>query len=137
MARTRTLITFFTLATLILSACADPRDAYVSFAQCLTNSGTKMYGAYWCPHCARQKELFGPKSFAEINYTECDPRGAKADPKSCIDHDVKSYPTWIFADGNRHSGEMTFEELSAASKCKLPEAENQVVGTSTTLAETK
>ena len=28
------------------------------FAQCLTAKGAQMYGAWWCPHCADQKELF-------------------------------------------------------------------------------
>lgn len=138
MAKSRTLIGLVMLATLVLTACEDPRDAYVGFAQCLTNNGTKMYGAYWCPHCARQKELFGPKSFAEIKYIECDPRGAKADPKACIDNKIESYPTWIFGDGTRRNGEMSFEDLSISSKCPLPQQTQ--VGTSTqpsTSSETK
>ncbi|HEY9888334.1 MAG TPA: hypothetical protein V6D02_08030, partial [Candidatus Obscuribacterales bacterium] len=28
-------------------------------AQHLTAQGATMYGAFWCPHCADQKELFG------------------------------------------------------------------------------
>src|SRR5207247_9299973 len=30
-----------------------------TFAQCLSAKQAKMYGAYWWPHCADQKEIFG------------------------------------------------------------------------------
>ena len=30
-----------------------------AFAKCLSAQQAKMYGAYWCPHCAEQKEMFG------------------------------------------------------------------------------
>ena len=29
-----------------------------NFARCLKQHDVKMYGAYWCPHCAEQKALF-------------------------------------------------------------------------------
>ena len=32
---------------------------YDAFARCLEDRQVKMYGAYWCPHCAEQKEMFG------------------------------------------------------------------------------
>ena len=34
------------------------QSPYDSFAQCLTDDGVKMYGAWWCPHCQSQKKLF-------------------------------------------------------------------------------
>ena len=43
---------------------------YDAFARCLTDRQVKMYGAYWCPHCAEQKEMFG-ESFALAPYVEC------------------------------------------------------------------
>ena len=30
-----------------------------ALAEHLTNSGAKMYGAFWCPHCQQQKAIFG------------------------------------------------------------------------------
>src|SRR5438132_14374598 len=41
-----------------------------AFAQCLSAKQAKMYGAYWCPHCAAQKEICG-RSFRDISYAEC------------------------------------------------------------------
>ena len=28
------------------------------FAKCVAAKQAKMYGAYWCPHCAEQKEMY-------------------------------------------------------------------------------
>jgi hypothetical protein len=78
-----------------------------------------MYGAYWCPHCTEQKELF-EDSFQYINYVECDPKGENAQPEVCIEKDIKRYPTWIYSDGRRWEKVMTFEELGEITSCTLP-----------------
>src|SRR2546430_1164979 len=46
-----------------------PLSTLDSFAQCLTSKGTKMYGAWWCPHCKDQKESFG-FALQYVNYVE-------------------------------------------------------------------
>lgn len=79
-----------------------------------------MYGAYWCPHCLNQKEMFGKLGFAEINYVECDPRGSDAKPKLCLDKGVDSYPRWIFSDDSQFEGEVPLEKLAEKTGCKLP-----------------
>ncbi len=43
---------------------------YDSFAQCLTDAGAKEYGAYWCPNCKTQKDMF-ENSWKYIAYIEC------------------------------------------------------------------
>ena len=93
---------------------------YDDFAKCITNSGAKMYGAYWCPHCITQKKLFG-SSFQYIAYVECDPRGDGANPQACEDAGIQGYPTWIFGDGTSKSGEVPLRTLSAITGCALPE----------------
>ncbi|MBI5413274.1 hypothetical protein HZA42_02930 [Candidatus Peregrinibacteria bacterium] len=104
---------------LILGGCADAGAKYVGFAQCLTERGVKMYGAFWCSHCANQKKLFG-SSFSEINYIECDPRGPKPNPGLCLEKKIESFPTWEFQDGSQLKGELTFKQLAEKSTCKLP-----------------
>jgi Predicted membrane protein len=42
--------------------------AEIALARHLTQIGAKEYGAYWCPHCYDQKQLFGKEAFAIINY---------------------------------------------------------------------
>ncbi len=91
-----------------------------AFAQCLTDSGTKMYGAFWCPHCARTKKAFGD-SFQYIAYVECDPRGDNQQAELCLELEIEEYDTWIFGDGTRTVGEPSFEELAAGSGCTAPQ----------------
>jgi hypothetical protein len=93
---------------------------YDSFAKCVTDSGAKMYGAYWCPHCANQKKAFG-NSFDLIDYIECDPRGDGAQPQLCQLQGVQGYPTWIFGDQTRLSGEVPLPQLATKTGCVLPE----------------
>ncbi len=48
-------------------------DYATGLAKHLSASGAKFYGAYWCPHCADQKAMFG-QAAALLPYIECDPR---------------------------------------------------------------
>ncbi len=89
-----------------------------SLAKCLTDKGAVMYGAYWCPHCAKQKELFG-EDFQFIKYQECDPSGENGDPQLCQDAGVGAYPTWIDAQGNKLSGTQPLEILANWSNCNI------------------
>lgn len=91
---------------------------YDDFAQCLTDKDTKMYGAWWCPHCANQKKLF-EGAFDKVLYIECSAPGSKAMNQNCKNADIKGYPTWEFADGSRLSGERSLDELAEKSKCEL------------------
>jgi thiol-disulfide isomerase/thioredoxin len=84
------------------------------FAQCLAKKKVVMYGASWCPHCQRQKALFG-SAFKYVSYVEC-----PDNPKVCLDKGIKGYPTWIFPNGHRFEGEQSLEKLSKESSCSLP-----------------
>ena len=84
-----------------------PDGKYTEFAKCLTEKEVVMYGAYWCSHCQAQKKLFGD-AWEEVNYVECDARGDNGNPDLCTEKGVTGYPTWIFADGSRTSGETGF-----------------------------
>lgn len=104
---------FITFAILMKSA-PSPYDA---FAQCLTEQGVKMYGAYWCPHCQNQKKMFG-NAFRYIIYEECATPGApQVMTESCTNAGVEGYPTWKNAAGEIIAGEQTFEDLAAFSTC--------------------
>ena len=94
----------------------DPKTD--AFAQCLTDSGVKMYGAWWCPHCKDQKALFG-KSFSKIEYIECSVPGSNAMNQTCKDAKIEGYPTWEFKDGTRVSGAQTLEDLGKKAECTL------------------
>lgn len=97
-------------------------DTRVAFAQCLTDKGVKFYGAYWCPHCAKQKKMFGSRAMAEIDYIECAlPGNPQAQTQECKDAGIKNYPTWEYPDGSRRTGEQSFEDLAEGSGCPWTE----------------
>ncbi len=87
---------------------------YDEFAKCLALSGATMYGVYWCSHCQNEKESFG-SSFQYVPYVEC-----TQDPNLCLEKGVRTYPTWIFKDGRKFTGEQSLLKLSEISDCKLP-----------------
>jgi hypothetical protein len=93
---------------------------YDEFAQCLTESGAKMFGAFWCPHCIDQKNSFG-KSWDKVNYIECSLPDKSGQTPFCRSEGIKGYPTWEFADGSRQSGFIQLESLSETTGCSLPE----------------
>lgn len=88
-----------------------------TFAQCLTDKGTLMYGLSWCPHCEEQKEVFA-SSFRKIHYVECGTPDHHEQPE-CIAEGLKDFPTWKFADGERQIGGMSLRELSAKTGCSV------------------
>ena len=90
-----------------------------AFARCLSDKGAKMYGAYWCPHCSDQKEMFG-SSFQYAPYIECGIKGSRNLSPVCTQANVKHFPTWEFADGARVEGAHPLEFLGQATGCALP-----------------
>lgn len=90
-----------------------------AFAQCLSSKGAKMYGAFWCPHCEEQKELFG-SSFDYVPYVECGVQGSRAEQQVCVDAHIKNFPTWVFPDGARVEGKLQLTALRDKTECPLP-----------------
>ena len=85
-------------------------DFQTRLATHLTSQGAVIYGAYWCPHCNDQKELFG-KAFSFVNYVECDPKGENPNPQLCKDKGIKLYPTWDI-NGKRYEGVLSLTQLA-------------------------
>ena len=88
-----------------------------TFAQCLKDKGATFYGASWCPHCQNQKKLFGESK--NLPYVECATPDGKGETQICIDNKIEGYPTWVFADGSRQSGEISLDVLSQKTSCTL------------------
>lgn len=108
---------------LLAAGCSTANNApvaskYDGFAKCLADNGTKMYGAYWCQHCASQKQMFGD-SFEFVNYIECSLPNRAGQTQECKDARINAYPTWEFKDGKRIEGELALGQLSQYSGCSL------------------
>jgi len=92
--------------------------AYDEFAQCLTDNGATFYGAFWCPHCAEQKDMFG-NSMEFVKYVECSLPSGQGQTDECNEVGIETYPTWEFADGSRLTGVQSFETLAEKTSCEL------------------
>jgi thiol-disulfide isomerase/thioredoxin len=92
---------------------------YDELAQCVKNSGAKFFGAFWCPHCADQKRIFG-KSAKLLPYTECS-NPDRSQNQTCIDAKITGYPTWEFKDGSRLTEVLEPTKLAELTQCTLPQ----------------
>ncbi|MFQ5904700.1 MAG: glutaredoxin family protein, partial [Candidatus Binatia bacterium] len=97
---------------------AGPEDPIVrALAVHLAKIDAKFYGAFWCPHCKDQKELFGA-SVHRLPYVECSPRGRRGPQATiCNVMGIRSYPTWII-NGRRIVGFLTLRQLAQYSGFK-------------------
>lgn len=94
-----------------------------TFASCLKDKGAIFYGAFWCPHCQTQKKMFG-SSAKLLPYKECSTPDANGQLKECSDVGIETYPTWIFANGEKMTGEIPLATLAEKTGCVLPTETN-------------
>lgn len=94
-------------------------DQAIALAKHLSQSGAVMYGAYWCPHCSRQKEIFGGEAWSHIKYVECSPKGYEyGGAKMCAPALENGFPTWKFSKEKFVSGEMPLGRIAELSAYK-------------------
>ena len=90
-----------------------------TFAICLKEKKAIFYGAFWCPHCSAQKKLFG-NSAKLLPYKECSTPDGKNQIEECTASGIETYPTWIFEDGSKMTGEIPLKTLAEKTGCELP-----------------
>lgn len=92
----------------------------IALARHLTDVGAKMYGAYWCPHCHDQKQLFGLQAVKLIPYVECAADGANPQTALCQSKsEVTGFPTWEI-NGQFYPGTRSLDELANLSGYQGP-----------------
>lgn len=104
----------------LFDPAAGPEKPHLkTLAVHLRDSGARFYGAYWCPACQRQKEMF-EASARRLPYVECTPNGRNG-PRNfaCVANDIQDFPTWII-DGRRYPGVIPVTELARLSRFKGP-----------------
>lgn len=96
-------------------------ESEIGLAKHLTSIGAKMYGAYWCPYCYDQKQLFGKQAVAELTYIECAPDGANSQTALCQEQseNVQGFPAWEI-NGQFYAGVQTLERLGELSGYQGP-----------------
>ena len=78
----------------------------------LRAKGAVFYGAWWCPHCFHQKNLFGIEAGQRLPYVECDKDDAGR--RRCAAAGIRAFPSWDL-NGERREGTLSLEELRAWS----------------------
>jgi hypothetical protein len=88
--------------------------AEIALAKHLKQVGVKVYGAYWCPHCYEQKQLFGKEAWKSLASVECaEDALKKPQPKLCTQAGVEGFPTWSIP---QEGGSATSGKLDAGVK---------------------
>jgi hypothetical protein len=97
----------------------------------LRRKGALFYGAWWCPHCFHQKNLFGTEAGQRLPYVECD----KDDQgrQRCAAASIRAFPTWDL-NGDRREGVLSLEELKIWSGFGQTAAKDKPQSGSTTTA---
>lgn len=83
-----------------------------ALASHLRQQGAVFYGAWWCPHCVHQKEMFGSEAAVLLPYVECDQD--QAGRERCAAAQIRAFPTWELK-GQRREGVLSLEELQVWS----------------------
>jgi len=121
---------FMTIAIALLSVspCAKKRGGIVELtpeqieklARCVTEKGWVMYGTVGCSGCRAQRKGFGD-SWPLINYVECDPHEAGAQPERCLERNIGKTPAWILevdgAEVRRVESYQLLEDLARETGC--------------------
>lgn len=95
-----------------LPITATSGPAELALARHLRDVGATMYGAYWCPHCSDQKQMFGQQAAALINYVECAPDGQNSQTALCQSKaEVTGFPTWEI-NGQFYPGTQSLQQLA-------------------------
>ena len=91
----------------------DSSPQALELTQHLKAMGAKFYGAWTCPACFKQMNLFGKQAGANVNYVECrKPRHLPEQAKACNAAEIRAYPTRVLPDGRRKVGVQSLEALS-------------------------
>lgn len=95
---------------------AGPEKPYLkALAMHLQKLDARFYGAYWCPTCQKQKQMF-EASAHRLPYVECTPEGRMGSLNfACVANEINDYPTWII-NGRRYVGLNSVEELATRSR---------------------
>jgi len=100
----------------------EDAEKIADFVGCLASRDVKIYGASWCGWTQKLLGIFGGAEAAAPIYVEC-----TENEELCTSEGIQGFPT-IKINGNKYSGERTFEGLSQATGCVVP----SIVGSANT-----
>ena len=91
----------------------DSSPEAIELTQHLKAIGARFYGAWTCPACFKQMNLFGKQAGAELPYVECrKPKQLPKQAEACNAAEIRAYPTWVLRDGRQKFGVQSLDVLS-------------------------
>jgi hypothetical protein len=97
-------------STPTLGAALQPSSAQqLALVDHLRRTGVVFYGAWWCPACFRQKNLFGQEAGNQLPYVECEK--TEEQRQRCTKVGIGAYPTWVLGS-QKLEGVQTLERLA-------------------------
>ena len=91
----------------------DSSPQALELTKYLKSIGARFYGAWTCPACFKQMNLFGKQAGADATYVECrKPKQLAEQAEACNAAEIRAYPTWVLPDGDRKVGVQSLEALS-------------------------
>ena len=96
-------------------------EAEIALAQHLKQIGAVFYGAWWCPHCNEQKQLFGKEAAQYVPYVECSTADRQSQTPICQENGIEGYPTWEINGQRLPTGTKSLEELAQVSGYQGPQ----------------
>lgn len=93
-----------TLGPALQASSADQ----LALVEHLRLKGAIFYGAWWCPACFKQKNLFGQQAGNQLPYVECEKTDEQRE--RCGKAGIAAYPTWVMGS-QRLEGVQTLEDL--------------------------
>jgi len=101
----------------------DSSTQAIELAKHLSSQGAVVYETYWCPHSARQRELFGKQAWAIVSHVECSPKGYQSQALVCSTKErIDGYPTWKLKNNKKQvvmlDGERSLSVIAEASGFK-------------------
>jgi glutaredoxin len=101
-----------------LTAISGPSE--IALAKHLKKTGAIVYGAYWCPHCYEQDQLFGKEAATtQLVKVECSEDGENTQRDRCKKAKITGFPTWIIK-GKKYPGVQTPEKLAKLTRYRGP-----------------
>jgi len=97
-------------STPTLGPAMEPSTAeQLALVEHLRRQGVVFYGAWWCPACFKQKNLFGQQAGNQLPYVECEKTDEQR--QRCEQAGIAAYPTWVLGS-QRLEGVQSLEKLS-------------------------
>lgn len=86
----------------------ESSEEAIAIAKQLKEAGARLYGAFWCENCNKQKELLGKEAMEYIDYVECFPNGVYQNaeghedvikPDGICTGYTSAWPLWVVPKG--------------------------------------